>query len=329
MMRVVISIIQHHRRVYAFSAFYYVCAITLTANAKPQAVSIELHNRAVHTLKDVMASGRFLANVHAAEMLLSVGEHDGIFETFEREVSHQKVGSSEYIGACRVLAAPQRRPEKRAQWINKILAVFLDGEGASRYVAAESLAKLGYYPSADEKERFQFAAHASDQTLAVFATWVLANSGSDDDQMLLAGFLRSSEVQAKANAPYALRFQPHLTHLVYQKLSDAADHEPRKSGIYVYMISAQFVHTSDQATRKKLSSILLQLARSGNSAEKLEAYEALAARGELAQLPQLVGGLDDADPDARAGAAHAILCIEQRIGPIQPTLRDTASKDSP
>src|SRR5207253_1175307 len=111
---------------------------------------------------------------------------------------------------------------------------------------------------------------------------------------------------------------------VYQKLSAAAAQEGKQSGVYVYMISAEFVHTSDEAIRKKRLSELLQLARSGDSAQKLEAYEALAVRGESAQLPQLLRGLHDADPDARAGAAHAILCMEKRLGRLQPSLQNSA-----
>ncbi len=282
------------------------------AEAQRSTATVELRDRAVRTLRDVMGSGPYFANVHAAEMLLALDYPEGVREAFEREVNRQPEGSMQYVAACRVLARAAPRPEQREPWVGKILAVFLDGNGTARLGAAESLGKLGYYPPPEVKERFESAARSPDDVLAAFARWVMLNSGSAEDEASIAELLRSPAEQARANAANALRFRRRLTPGVYQRVVEAAAAEPAGSAVRVYLISAAYVHAPNEPARSAYEPALLAYAQSGNSDEKLEAFQALATIGTTTQLPLLEAALSDPEPDARCGAAHAVLRIERR-----------------
>ena len=270
----------------------------------------DLSSNCLATLREGMEHGIKWVRIHGGEDLAQLGYPDEAEKFFRKELAEHG-GDAEYrIGIWRVLAqsAPQ---ESRGEWTNRIRNAFLDRSGPDRGHAAETLGKLGYKPGAKGDEEFSSIAHGTNGELAVFARWVLADSGEPADQMQLAEMFDHWDPKVRGNAAYALRFLPRLQPETFQKLMSALEKEPSGSSARVYLACTLFVHASPE-NRRRFKPGLLKFTASADPKERYEACWGFAKAGTKEDLPALEKLLRDADLDVRVSAANAILRIGRR-----------------
>lgn len=267
------------------------------------AVSPELHARCLSILHEALADGKEFVKVHAAESLIWTGNAGNVRDVFLKEPSDVP---RYRIGVWRVLAQTAPNPKGRQEYENKILAVLLDTNAPDRTHAAETSGKLGVTSHVAEVMEMTKGEAGASQAMA---RWVLANSGDEKDEAFLAELLESPNTDARGCAAYALRFFKKIRPATYEKLKAAAEKEPEGSPQRANMVSPWYLHATP-AERPGVRARLLECAATGKSADQREVCAALGRAPDPADLPFLTKLLDDADLDARAGAAEAILRIE-------------------
>ena len=266
------------------------------------AISPALHARCLSVLREALADGKEFVKVHAAESLIWTGNAGNVREVFLNEPT---TAPRYRIGVWRVLAQTAPEPKDRHEYENKILAVLLDTNAPDRTHAAETSGKLGVTSHAPE---VLLLAGGEAGACQAMARWVLANSGDEKDEAFLAELLESPNADARGCAAYALRFFKKIRPATYEKLKTAAEKEPVGSSQRANMISPWYLHAS-LAERPDVRARLLQCVETGKGEDKREVCAALGRVPNPEDLPFLTRLLDDADLDARAGAAEAILRI--------------------
>jgi SSS family solute:Na+ symporter len=267
------------------------------------AVPPELHVRCLSVLHEALAEGKEFVKVHAAEALLWTGHPENVREVFLKEPT---TVPRYRIGVWRVLAQAAPDLKERQEYESKILAVLLDTNAPDRTHAAETSGKLGVTSHAPGVVLLAEGEVGSCQAMA---RWVLANSGDAKDEAFLGKLLDSPNVDARGCAAYGLRFFKKIRPVTYEKLKAAAEKEPVDSPQRANMVSPWYLHASP-AERPAVHTLLLQCAATGKSADEREVCAALGRVPSSEDLPFLTKLLDDVDLDARAGAAEAILRIE-------------------
>ena len=270
-----------------------------------ETVTPDLHARCLSVLHEALAEGKEFVKVHAAESLIWTGNAGNVREVF---LSEPATVPRYRIGVWRVLAQAAPDPKGRQEYANKILAVLLDTSAPDRTHAAETSGKLGVTSHAPEVLLLAGGEAGSCQAMA---RWVLANSGDEKDEAYLAELLESPNADARGCAAYALRFFKKIRPATYEMLKAAAEKEPADSPQRANMISPLYLHASP-AERPAVRVRLLQCAGSGRTEDKREVCAALGRVPNPEDIPFLTKLLDDAELDARAGAAEAILRIENK-----------------
>jgi SSS family solute:Na+ symporter len=279
----------------------------------PPHVTPQLLERSVSTIRHVLDREQRFVKVHAAEYLLALGYTQGVKEAFDKELLTHG-GELQYrIGIWRVLARCDTRGPEPSEWTDKLRDVVRNPSAPDRVHAVETLAKLGYRLHDNEAAALAEAARPDDAPLTPYALWVLANSDWPSAEDRLASLLSSSEVDTRLGAAYALRHLPSVSAATEEKLLAAARRERSGSKAKVCLVAAAAMHAPSDA-RASLTAELADFAIKGNREEKVEACQTLAEIGDDSSLSLLTGLLDDADPDARATAAYAILKIGRRVG---------------
>ena len=278
----------------------------------PLQLTPELRDRSVAAIRQVFDREHRFVKVHAAEYLLWLGYAQGVEKAFQQELQAHG-GEPQYrIGIWRVLARCDARGIEQSAWTDKICKVLWNTSAPDRVHAAETLAKLGYHVRDEEVASMEEAARPEGAPIAPYALWVLANSDRPDAEQRLATLLDSSDVDMRLGAAYALRHRPSVSAATVEKLLAAARRE-RPSNARVFLVAAAAMHAPADGSAWLMAE-LLQFAARGNREEKVEACQTLADVGGAAALPQLTRLLGDADPDARATAAYAILKIGRHAG---------------
>lgn len=283
------------------------CVMGQTASATP-----ELRERAEKILRDVLATEPRLVRAHAAEFLLTLDYSQGVKERYARELELLGDEPQYRIDIWRVLALAAQDQSQRTQWKTKIRDAFLDIAGPDRLHAAEALGKFGYKPEENETGVFVAAARSQDPDIAVYAQWVLANSGKAEDETRLAAFLDSPHEPNRRRAACALRFSQAVSDETRQKLIKIAEQEPASSSARVYVLATALVHASEPKHAAWLKEELLKCAQTGDKDVKCEVAAALAAKGDASDLPALTAWLDDPETDVRVNAANTVLRIGRR-----------------
>jgi SSS family solute:Na+ symporter len=251
--------------------------------------------------------------VHAAEALLELDLGEGVRSVFEAERGKHERESPYRIGIWRVLARTANTSAERKSYIDKILAAYADPNSRDADGAVESLAKLEYVMPANDREALQRWTEAVPVARRSFGRWLLAVSGGDDDIRRVADLLADPDPPTRGAAAYGLRFMAkRLPPDVVKRLADAAD-AAKPEGPGAYLIGAAFATTGEADRRTRYRERLVPLARTGTKAEKYEALNCFAQRGDVADVPLLVESMSDPEADVRIGAARALLMIERRL----------------
>lgn len=261
--------------------------------------SVEVLDEALHE------NGVFWVNVHAAEALIANLYTDGIEERF---LTLEKSPESHPIGIARVLARLNRNDELRhRKYVNRIVDIFLDESSQMRLHALESLGKLGY---GEHLPEIVAAAQSDSVGYRAFARWVLANSGSPEDEAYLAELLKSPEPRDYFYTAYALRFMDTVEPETGLLLKATLNRLPHDAPYRVYVASSWYVHAPEDQRSSARDELLSYL--DGENVWRYEIGNALAIRGDSGDVPVLERLLNDTDVDVRIGAAQALLRIERR-----------------
>ncbi len=269
-----------------------------------------LRERSVQVLRQALQDETGWVRIRAAEALLWNNYGEGVKEIFSHETAEP--GSSHEIGAWQILAQATLRKSQheleRQQYVDRILEAFLSSEGERGSRAAEALAKLGYGGRPAELLRL---AVEGDGVRQVDALWLLAISGTDEDQTELASRLESGDPSVRARTAYALRRLESTGPGVRAALERALSRDDVDSSVRVYLLSALYVHgTGAPVSKSELQSHV----ENGTGEQRLEAIEALADAGGKDQIPLLEPLLvrQRTEAEVRIAAANALLRIERR-----------------
>ncbi len=285
------------------------------ANADDAAVTPELREKAVRTLREVLANEERWVKVHAAEFLLELDYPEGVEAAFVEELEANGEEPEYRIGIWRVLAKATYDPQETRRRTHQIRDVFLDLEAPDRLHAVETLAKLGYkFPEGSEavaeRETFEKAAAGSDG-MAAFARWILVSNDPNHDDSSLGEMLASDDARIRGLAAYAIRHLPTISTATQEALASAATAEPEDSSWRVHLVCAMAVHGTADARDTWLKEL-----RAYTTAEELsERYQACQTLAQLAtedDLTPLLACLDDTEADPRSAAGYAILRVGRR-----------------
>ena len=268
--------------------------------------------RAVATLRRVMAEEREWVKVHAAEMLVYNNYPGGVREAFEAELELGP-GPKYRIGVWRVLAkAAGNDAALRRKYVDEIVAAFEDRDGTDRLHAVETLGKLGYATVSPELRE---VAENGEGTFRAYARWVVANSGTPEDEAFLAELLSSPDAQVRGCVAYALRAFDGVRDATLEKLLSTARGESADSSARVYAWSAAYVHASKAGRVTEEAEAVTELLAYAETGDKGQRNEVCSALGTVAGEESgglLVRLLDDPEPDVQAHAAHALIRIGRR-----------------
>jgi len=320
--------------------------VASAADETPE-MTAELRERAVRTMRDVLANEDRWVKVHAAEFLLALEYPEGVEEEFVKELERHEEKAEYRIGIWRVLAKATYDPPQKSRWVHEIRDVFLDAKAPDRLHAVETLAKLGYKvpvaPSEEEiedlqrklnecvnkserralkdqiaaakqkqaeRKTFERAARAEDK-IAAFARWVMVTSDPKHDDSSLRKLLASSVDDVPGLAAYAIRHLPTVSPATQKALAVAGTAEPQESPWRVHFVCAMAVYAPADV-RDDWIEELRKYAKEGNPGAKYQACQTLAQVASQNDLALLVGGLEDADADVRSAAAYAVLRVGRR-----------------
>ena len=289
------------------------------AVAAGPAVTPDLREQAVRTLRDVLDSEERWVKVHAAEFLLELDYPDGIKQTFLEQLELHGEEPEYRIGIWRVLAKASYDPKEKRRRTAQIREVFLDQEAPDRLHAVETLAKLGYTVPEEtestedsaEREAFERAAAGTDG-MAAFARWILVQSDPSHDDSSLGELLASDDAKIRGLAAYSLRHLPSISPATQQALASAAAAEPAESSWRVHLICAVAVHSSVD-NRDKWMAELRPYTTAEEISERYQACQTLAQLASEDDLPLLVNCLNGAEADPRSASAYAILRVGRRV----------------
>jgi len=293
----------------------FIALVFLLFAPAPSPVDEGVRQRASQLLRTAFEREQQWTRVHAAEALLAAGDSDGVRAAFERELAVKSNERPYRIGIWRVLAQAARSADAREGWVKQILDSFLDVDAPDRLHASETLGKLGYKATSDDRDDFELAAKTGSGPLAANARWVLANSGRPQADLRLVELLASDDAATRATAAYAVRFVTKLSPAAWGKLFGAVRKEPDVPAsdiVRASLVSAAFVHAPVEQQKAMMKAEVLKYARTGSADAKAEACAALAMQGQDEDVPLLVSLFDDGSTDVRIAAANAILQIDRR-----------------
>lgn len=260
------------------------------------------------TLRRTLADEQNWVGIHAAEVLVALGEGESIRRDFLGGLG--RTGSSPYrTGVWRVLARTARTPEERAGWIERIEAVCADPAAPDHSAAIECLAKLDHALTGPGLHLARRQAGAPPESETLVPLWALHLAGDPEALPAIVRALQSNDLVVRRRAGYVLRWLQTREPAVLAALARAADAEPAGTDTHAYLLSAALqlgaAPARAAAWQAGLEIILLQ----GSVSARFEAAHALASCFPAERLPSLAGMLAAPEGDVRIGAALVILSV--------------------
>lgn len=280
-------------------------------------MSVEQRDKAVATMRRALAEEERWVKVHAAEHLLDLDYSQGVVEEFNKELEKHGDVPQYRIGIWRVLARGTNQKQERFALIEKIKAVALDAEAADQLHAIETLGKLGVAIDDAELGPVRDAAEKTDQSMGVYAQWVLVNSGQDAGAGKLSEYLDSPDPKIRNTAAYVLLYLRKVSAAVRDKIATAADKEPT-----VGLVAAAALHGPKKDRDKRLQQ-LVEYTKTGSVTEQRSAALGLARAGKKSHAPVLLDLVGFNDADLQIAASYAACKVDRRT-PRQMSLIDWA-----
>ena len=296
--------------------------------AKKRFVNEELRETAINKLKSTLNSDLTWEKVHAAEFLLELGYFNEVHDCFIEE--QQNRGDELYyrIGIWRVLSQSAFRPEEKQQWLDSIVNVFENPDSPDRIHAAESLAKLNYFPFPENDEKIKPIIDGKHNSLWLYTLWGTAYSQDGDIEKvknLLTDIVGKSygPNSLRRLAAYALRNIKDVSIDNYESLKKAALNEPDTSAAYTHILTSALVNTPNDSLsvfptkiwKQKLLEIISDPTKK-NRHEALLGISESADRDQLPLLSSIITGKNEgsfgSELDIDNAASYVILRIDRR-----------------
>ena len=295
---------------------------------KKRFVKEELREAAIENLRETLDSDLTWEKVHAAEFLLELGYVNEVHNSFIEE--EKKRGKEHFyrIGIWRVLAQSTYRPEEKEVWMDSIAIVFGNPDSPDRIHAAESLAKLNYFPFREDNDQVQSILEGDHNSLWLYTLW--ATSYSKDRNIekvknLLTDIVTSYDEpnSLRRLAAYGLRNIKDVGLDNYKLLLNTALSEPDTSAAYSNIVSSAYINTpsdslstiSADKCRQKLLDIISDPAKEGRY-EALLAISETADQEELPLLSSFIASQNNrsfgSELDIYNAASYVILRIDRR-----------------
>jgi hypothetical protein len=290
--------------------------MSYSCGSPPEKTVQEAKNELYHILR----TGHQWEKVHAAEFLLNVEYHEGIYDIFYSE-SQQNGHIPEYrIGIWRVLYRSSDSALKNS-WKDSIYRVFVNPEAPDRIHAVETLAKL----KADKQEQDSSiiaSALTSDILPLWFYThwWIIPQSedGIEKLKKFLFDILLSEESGSliRSLAAYVIREDKSvfLTGQEWQTLKNIAIPELQTSGAGLLLLVALFSKAPENIDDTQLKEIRDALSYYKDLSQQ-DTYQyclAYAEKGKTSDIDMLSDLLLRKEADVKNAAAYAILSINRR-----------------
>lgn len=273
---------------------------------KKAEIGDEEREKAVAAMRRALAEEERWVKVHAAEYLIALDYPQGVSEEFSKELKKYGDEPQYRVGIWRVMALIAKRPEKREEWVDKIVAVAVDEKASDREHAIETLGKLGIVLGRKQTAAIETVAAEKDKTIGVFAQWVLVNSGQDDGAEGLASLLASDDPQIRQIAAFALGYVKKVSPKAQGMIVAEADKRPTPE-----IVVAAAVHGPKEQREKRLQQ-LVEYAQKGSPEDQKTACAGLARAGVQKQAPVLLGLMGTSDADLNIAASYAACKIERR-----------------
>lgn len=276
----------------------------------PAADPAALSASAFAVLRRTLAAEQNWVGIHAAEVLVALGEGESIRRDFLGGLGRTE--SSPYrTGVWRVLARTARTPEERAGWIARIEAVFSDPAAADQGAAVECLAKLGHPLTGPGLLLVRRQAGAPPESETLVPLWALHLTGDREALPAIVRALRSDDLVARRRAGYVLRWLQIREPAVMAALARAADAEREGTDTHAFLLSAALQLDAAPARAAAWQAGLEKILQQGSVSARFEAAHALAACFPAERLSSLAGLLAEPEGDVRIGAAMVILSVMQ------------------
>jgi hypothetical protein len=270
--------------------------------------SSALVERARTVLAADLAKETAFVKVHAAEALIALGKKDEPRRVFAAELPAANELRPYRIGVWRVLALASSSAKERAEWLARIEAVVLDEATMDRLHAVETLGKLGHAPGGQVRAALVQMARGP-AAPAVFAQWVLHLAGDRAALPAVVAALNSDDPAARLRAAFVLHWLKINDADTRAALDRTADREPVDAVGYTIIQCAAVALDANPARTPARVAILEKVLATGAAGARYHASQTLMRRYTSADFPKLAPLLDDAEGDARIGAAWAILHI--------------------
>jgi SSS family solute:Na+ symporter len=295
----------------AFSVLLGFCCAA--ASASSSGVDSAQLDRARNELRRALREETKFVKVHAAEALLELGIGQDVRSVFESEQALHVNESPYHIGIWRVLARTSKSDAERKTYVDKIVAAYAAGKQPDAENAVETLAKLQYAVPEHDRPALKEWTEAVPDSRRAFGRWLLAVSGNADDVRHLAELLKDDDAETRAAAAYGLRFVKDKVPDDVIPLLEAAADSIRPQDQAGHIIGNAVVFTKSPARAEAYRQQLIPVAKSGAKAEKFEALNCFAERGDARDVPTLIELLNDPEGDVRINASRALLKIDERL----------------
>jgi len=281
--------------------------IVATPAAVPLAADLTaLSASAFATLRRTMAEKQNWVGIHAAEVLVVLGESESVRQDYLRDLSRTE-SSPFRTGVWRVLARTARTPEERTGWVARIEAVLSDPAALDHSAALECLAKLGHRIKGAGFQIARRQADAPPESETLVPLWILHLAGEKEALPLIVRALGSNDLVARRRAGYVLRCLQVREPAVLAALVRAADAEAAGTDTQAYLLSAALQLDAAPERTAAWKAGLEQILAHGSVNARFEAAHALAPVFPVVRLPALAGMLTSTEGDVRIGAALIIV----------------------
>ncbi len=282
-------------------------------------------------LRTILENQSVWIKVHAAEYLLWLHKDiDEVQKAYLDEYEQYRNEPKYRIGIARVLYQAEANPEKKKEWLNKVLTVFGDTTSPDRIHAAETLAKLKTSPLGLYPEATNASLNDTSRILQTYTRWATSytspETAESNKQQFIRMALEDSDIIIRKISAYVLLKSKDLTQQEWESFAAKALEEPADSELRNNLLQAALVtYTSGNEDRfQKIKTAMAQGWEQFTASQRIELAQALAEKGDCTDATLLTAFLNNreingtydpqspAGADLRAAAAFALLKIAER-----------------
>lgn len=305
------------------SAYLFTCC----SSPPDRFVSEKMRATALDKLQHTLYHGSEREKVHAAELLVSLGYTDGIYDFFQKEEKQKGGIVDRRIGIWQVLAQTSPGEAEHLQWVDSISDVFKRMSAADHVRAAESLAKLKVSPYSVHTVKTDSILNGVHNSLWLYTFWGSAYDKAENIHAIKGRLADIVSVREESDtirklAAYALLNMGGIAFDKWELLIDAAENEPDSSVAYPCILGSVLINAPpDSLMAPRVVNCREKLVELFSSPEVTGHFEVLSILGEIVtekDLPWLnvltgrTSGLVSRSEDLAIAASTAILRIDRR-----------------